>query len=313
LDYEPDQVIVSSGCKQVLFNAMAVTLDPGDEVLLPLPYWMSYPAMVRVNRGTPVFLTSRPEDGFKLQPEVLEKAISPRTKWLFINSPNNPSGAVYSESDLSRLAEVLMRHPSVWILSDDIYEFLVFGRKKFVSLLNVAPRLSERTLVVNGFSKTFCVPGWRVGYGAGPVDLIKGMFKIQTQSTSGANILAQYAGVAALTGEQGFLEDHLDEYHRRRDMMVSMINRIEGLSCHSPEGAFYCLVSNAAVMGRKTPSGSTISTDEDWVNYLLDEGVAVVPGEPFGLSSFFRISFAAGEKQLIAGCERIANACQKLS
>ena len=312
LDYAPEQVIVSSGCKQVLFNAMAATLDPGDEVLLPMPYWMSYPAMVRLNRGTPVIVPAQPEDGFKLQPEALEQAITSRTKWLFINSPNNPSGAVYSEADLSRLAEVLVRHPHVWVMSDDIYEFLVFGSRRFAGLLNVAPELADRTLVVNGFSKTFCIPGWRVGYGAGPVDLIKAMFKIQTQSTSGANILAQHAGVAALRGDQGFLQDHLADYDRRRELMVSRINAMDGLACRNPEGAFYCLVSNADLIGRKTPSGAVVATDQDWVNYLLDRGVAVVPGAPFGLNSFFRISFAASEKQLIKGCDRIAEAIDQL-
>lgn len=313
LEYFPEQVIVSSGCKQVLFNAMAATLNSGDEVLLPAPYWMSYPAMVRINKGTPVTIPSLAENGFKLEAESLEQAISPKTKWLFLNSPNNPSGAVYSEQELRDIACVLKEYPSVWILCDDIYEFLVFDQNRFVSLLNVAPELKDRTLIVNGFSKTFCIPGWRVGYGAGPVELIKAMFKIQTQSTSGANILAQLAGIAALNGDQQFILDQLAVYSTRRDLMVAKINEIDGLSCKSPEGAFYCLVSNEGVFGKKTPAGNTISTDEDWVNYLLDEGVAVIPGAPFGLTSYFRLSFATSEDQLIKGCQRIAAACNKLT
>lgn len=313
LHYEPEEVIVSAGCKQVLFNAMAATLNPGDEVLLPLPYWMSYPAMVRLNRGNPVVIPTRQEDDFRINPVELEAAITPRTRWLFLNSPNNPSGVVYSAQDLSMIAEVLNKHPSIWVLSDDIYEFLVFGTHQFVSLLNVAPELKERTLVVNGFSKTFSIPGWRVGYGAGPVALIKAMFKIQTQSTSGANILAQLSGVAALNGDQQFIDEQLIAYRRRGELVVSEINAIEGLSCNMPEGAFYCLVSCEKMIGKKTPSGKTIDNDEDWVNYLLEEGVAVIPGSPFGLTDFFRISFAAADEQLLEGCKRIAKACTKLS
>lgn len=312
LEYEPAEVIVSAGCKQVLFNAMAATLNPGDEVLLPLPYWMSYPAMVRLNRGVPVIVPTSQEDGFRIDPRKLEAAITPKTRWLFLNSPNNPSGVVYSEQDLSKIAEVLQKYPDIWILSDDIYEFLVYDQHRFVSILNVAPELKDRTLVVNGFSKTFSIPGWRVGYGAGPVELIKGMFKIQTQSTSGANILAQLSGVAAINGDQTFISEQLREYRGRGELVISEINTIEGLSCSLPEGAFYCLVSCEKMIGKKTPDGKTIDNDEDWINYLLEEGVAVIPGSPFGLTDFFRISFAAAEEQLREGCKRIAQACDKL-
>lgn len=313
LKYEPEEVIVSAGCKQVLFNAMAATLNPGDEVLLPLPYWMSYPAMVRLNRGVPVIVPTSQEDGFRIDPRKLEAAITPKTRWLFLNSPNNPSGVVYSEQDLSKIAEVLQKYPDIWILSDDIYEFLVYDQHRFVSILNVAPQLKDRTLVVNGFSKTFSIPGWRVGYGAGPVELIKGMFKIQSQSTSGANILAQLSGVAAINGDQTFISEQLREYRGRGELVISEINNIEGLSCSLPEGAFYCLVSCEKMIGKKTSDGKTIDNDEDWINYLLEEGVAVIPGSPFGLTDFFRISFAAAEEQLREGCKRIAEACNKLS
>lgn len=313
LKYAPDHVIISSGCKQVLYNAMAATLNPGDEVLLPLPYWMSYPAMVRLNRGVPVVVETKREDGFRIDPLALEAAITPRTRWLLLNSPNNPSGVVYSEKDLSRIAEVMEKHPSIWILSDDIYEFLVYAPHRFVNLLNVAPGLKHRTLVVNGFSKTFSIPGWRVGYGAGPVELIKAMFKIQTQSTSGANILAQLSGVAALKGDQRFIADQLVAYKRRGELVASEINAIEGLTGSMPEGAFYCLVSCAPMIGKKTASGKIIRSDEDWVNYLLEEGVAVIPGSPFGLKHYFRISFAAADDKLLEGCRRIAKACAKLN
>lgn len=313
LPYQPEQVIVSAGCKQVLYNALAATLDPGDEVILPCPYWMSYPAMVKINRGLPVSVPTRREDGFKIRKETLAQAITPRTKWLILNSPNNPTGAVYSHKDMESLAGVLMEHPRVWVLCDDIYEFLVYDGQPFVNLLNVAPEMKNRVLVVNGFSKAYCMPGLRVGYGAGPVELIKAMFKIQTQSTSGACTISQWAGVAALLGDQSFLNGHNKTYQERRDLVVSLINQIEGMSCEKPQGAFYCFVSCQGVMGKKSASGQVISSDEDWINYLLEEmELATVPGKPFGLSPYFRISFATDIETLRKGCDRIAEACAGL-
>lgn len=309
LSYEPEQVIVSAGCKQVLYNAMAATLDPGDEVILPCPYWMSYPAMVRINRGVPVSVATHPEDGFKLKQDSLAQAITPRTKWLILNSPNNPTGAVYSREDLESLAEVLIKHPHVWILCDDIYEYLIYDDHKFVNLLNVAPEMKDRILIVNGFSKAYCMPGLRIGYGAGPVELVKAMFKLQTQSTSGACTISQWAGTAALLGDHGFLTVHNAAYRQRRDLVVSLINQIDGLSCEKPQGAFYCFVSCQGVIEKKTANGRVISSDEDWINYLLEEvELAAVPGKPFGLSPYFRISFATDIETLREGCDRIAKA-----
>jgi len=309
LFYSPDQVIVSSGAKQVLFNALAVSLNPGDEVLLPTPYWMSYPAMVRINRGEPVFLPTKAETGFKLQAETLEAAITPRTRWLLLNTPCNPTGAVYNKQELADLAGVLAKHPQVWVLSDDIYEYLVFDDARFESILNAAPELAERTLVVNGFSKAYCIPGLRLGYGAGPAELTKGMFIIQTQSTSGACITSQWAGVAALAGDHSFVAANNQRYQKRRDFLVEKINSIKGLSCATPKGAFYCLVYCEKFMGKTTPKGQIISSDEDLVGYLLEEAcLAVVPGSPFGVSPFFRLSFAVSRKVLNEGVKRLEKA-----
>lgn len=314
LPYQSDQVIVSSGAKQVLYNALAATLNPGDQVLLSTPYWMSYPAMVKINHGEPVFLPTKPEDEFKLHPEVLEAAITPRTRWLLLNSPSNPSGTVYNRQDLAGLAEVLKKHSQVWILSDDIYEYLVYDKARFVSILNVAPELAERTLVVNGFSKTYCIPGLRLGYGAGSRELIKGMFKIQTQSTSGAATPSQWAGVAALAGDHSFVARNNQRYLNRRDLLVARINQIGGLSCRTPQGAFYCLVFCQGIMGRTTPQGEVLSSDEALSNYLLEEvGLATVPGAPFGISPYIRISFAVSRKILSKGLERLADALARLT
>ena len=313
LSYSSDQVIVSTGAKQVLFNALAATLNPGDEVLLPTPYWMSYPAMVRINRGEPVFLPTSAHDGFKLKPETLEAAITPQTRWLLLNTPCNPTGAVYTKQELKKLAGVLIKHPWVWVLSDDIYEYLVFDDARFVSILNAAPELTERTLVVNGFSKAYCMPGLRLGYGAGNSELIKGMFKLQTQSTSGACITSQWAGVAALTGDHSFVADNNRRYKKRRDFMVQQVNSIAGLSCLMPQGAFYCLVFCKEIMGKTTPLGGVISSDEELADYLLTEaGLAVVPGAPFGASSFFRLSFAVSRKVLGEGMQRLSKALSRL-
>lgn len=314
LSYSPDQVIVSSGAKQVLFNALSVTLNPGDEVLLPAPYWMSYPAMVRISRGEPVFLPTEARDGFKLRPETLEAAVTPKTRWLILNTPCNPTGAVYTKQELEDLAVVLAKHPQVWIMSDDIYEYLVFDGARFECILNAAPELAERTLLVNGFSKAYCMPGLRLGYGAGNSELMKGMFKVQTQSTSGACITSQWAGVAALTGDHAFVADNNRRYQKRRDFIVQQINSLDGLSCSMPQGAFYCLVSCEEIMEKTTAQGRVISSDEDFADYLLEEaGLAVVPGSPFGVSPFFRLSFAVSRKVLGKGIERLSKALSRLS
>lgn len=313
LSYQPENVIVSSGAKQVIFNALAATINPGDEVILPSPYWMSYPNMVRFNRGEPVVVKTSAEDGFKIKAQALNASIGPKTKWLILNSPGNPSGAVYTKKDLEGLAEVLRQHPHVFVMSDDIYEYLVYGDTEFATLAQVAPDLSNRILLVNGFSKTYSMTGWRVGYGAGPVELIKGMFKIQSQTTSGANTMAQWAAVAALEGDHSFIAKNNDIFQERRDLVVSKINQIEELSCPTPEGAFYCYISCHGVIGLKNPQGNVIESDADFVKFLLNEtGVAVVHGEPFGLSPFFRISFATSLEKLNEACRRIAQACGNL-
>ncbi len=313
LDYSPGQTIVSSGCKQIIYNAMAATLDPGDEVIMVAPYWMSYVGIVQLNRGNPVFVPTSLEKGYKPTAEDLEQAISPRTKWIFLNSPGNPSGAVYDEKDLKTLAAVLRRHPNIWILSDDIYEFLVYDGAKFVSILNVAPDLKDRCLVVNGLSKAYCMPGWRLGYAAGPEDLIKAMFKIQSQSTSGATHFCQWAGVVALKGDHAFIPVHNESFRQRRDWVISLTEQIPGLSCIPPRGAFYCFIRCSEYIGRKTPGGAEIFTDENLVSYLLEEaGVAAIPGTPFGMSPFFRVSFATAMPKLKIAFERIQTALNAL-
>ncbi|OPY87554.1 MAG: Aspartate aminotransferase [Syntrophaceae bacterium PtaU1.Bin231] len=309
LDYSPEQVIVCTGCKQVLFNAMTATLNPGDEVILTAPYWMTYAGIVELSRAVPVFLPTRLQDGFKPSAEALEKAITPRTKWLFLNSPGNPSGAVFSAGELEAFAGVLRRHPQVWILSDDIYEFLVYDGIRFVSLLNVAPDLKDRFLVVNGLSKAYCMPGWRLGYGVGPAELIKAMFKVQSQSTSGATHFCQWAAVTALTGDHSFIASHNAEYAQRRDLVVAMANRIPGLNCRPPQGAFYCFIGCGDYVGRKAPGGAVISSDEDLVGYLLTAaGVAMVPGTPFGMAPYIRVSFATARPEIEKAFERIREA-----
>ena len=313
LSYSPEQVLVSCGCKQVLFNAMAASLNPGDEVILPTPYWISYPSMVEINRGIPIFVETRQEDLFKLTPERLEAAITKRTKWVFINNPGNPSGAVYEKSELEALADVLRRHPHVWVLADDIYEYMVFNQARFYTFAQVAPDLKSRTLVVNGVSKAYAMTGWRVGYGAGPQELIKTMFKIQSQSTSGTSTISQWAAITALDGDQSFISEYNDVLVKRRDLVISIIDKIDGLSCRTPEGAFYCYVSCEGVIGKNTPQGNVISSDYDFSTYLMEEcGVAVVHGEAFGLSPYFRISYATDIERLEVACKKIAEACSQL-
>ncbi len=314
LSYTPEQILVSCGCKQTIFNAFAATLNPDDEVIIPTPYFPSYPSMIEINRGVPVFVKTEQKDRLKLTRSSLEQAITPRTKWLILNNPGNPSGAVYSREELVSLANVLKRHPQVWILSDDIYEFLIFGDAKFYSILEVAPELKERTLVVNGVSKAYAMTGWRVGYGAGPVELIKTMMKVQSQSTSGTSTISQWAAVEALDGDHGDVARYNDTLVKRRDLVVKMINGVDGLSCAAPDGAFYCYISCAGIIGKTTPSGKVISCDLDFSNFLMDEcGVAVVHGEAFGLSPFFRISYATSIELLEKACRKIIEACEQLN
>lgn len=313
LDYAPEQVIAGAGAKQVIFNALAVTLDPGDEVIVPAPYFGCYTEETALCKGVPVVVETTLEDGFRLDPARLEAAITPRTKWLILNNPNNPSGAVLDLERLTAIAEVLRRHPQVWVLSDDIYEHLVYDGRVFHSILDVAPELKDRTLVVNGFSKTFSMTGWRLGYGAGPLTLIKNMTKYQSQSTSGACQVSQWAGVAALEGDMTFAARQRAIFQERRDLVVRLLGNVPGLTVVRPEGAFYVYISCAALIGRVTPAGRPLAGDADFADYLLDEGVAVIPGDAFGLSPFIRISFATDTAALEEACRRIEAACAKLA
>ncbi len=313
LDYRPSQTIVGTGGKQILYNAFVATLNPGDEVIVPAPYWVSYPEMVALNGGTPVFVNTRIEDGFKVRPEALEAAITPKTKWFLSNSPSNPSGAAYSRDELKALTEVLKRHSHVWILTDDMYEHLVFGGFEFTTPAQVEPSLYERTLTMNGVSKAYCMTGWRIGYAAGPDKLIKAMEMIQGQQTSGACTIAQFAALEALAGPQDFLPGFQQAFERRRDLVVSMLNQARGIKCPKPEGAFYVYPSCEGTIGLKSPSGKTIETDEDFVSELLEtEGVAVVHGSAFGLGPNFRISYAAADETLEEACRRIQRFCGAL-
>ena len=310
LTYKPSQVNVSPGGKPVIFNAMMATLNPGDEVIVPAPYWVSYPDMVLLAGGTPVFAPTTAASGFKLKPAELEAAITPRTRWLILNSPSNPSGAAYTKEELQGLAEVLLRHPQVWILTDDMYEHLMFDDMKFWTIAQVEPALYERTLTMNGVSKAYAMTGWRIGYAAGPEPLIKLMAKVMSQSTSNPCSVSQYAAVEALNGTQDFIKPNAALFQRRRDLVVSMLNQASGLACPTPEGAFYVYPSCEKLIGRTAPSGRVIGSDKDFANELLEsEGVAVVFGEAFGLSPFFRISYATSEKVLEDACGRIQRFC----
>jgi aspartate aminotransferase len=314
LDYEPSQVTVGTGGKQVLFNALVATLNPGDEVIIPAPYWVSYPDIVLLAGGKPVFVETRLEDNFKLQPDVLEAAITPKTKWLIFNSPSNPSGAAYSRDDMKKLTDVLMRHDNVWVLTDDMYEHLVYDDFEFVTPAQVEPGLYDRTLTMNGVSKAYCMTGWRIGFAAGPQTLIKAMAKLQSQSTSNPSSVSQWAAVEALNGPQDFIDEHNKVFKERRDLVVSMLNQANGLSCPTPEGAFYVYPSCAGVIGKKTPDGKVISNDEEFVTELLAaEGVAAVHGAAFGMEPFFRISYATSTEALEEACTRIQRFCGNLS
>ncbi|MEE8124096.1 MAG: pyridoxal phosphate-dependent aminotransferase [Alphaproteobacteria bacterium] len=314
LDYEPSQITVATGSKQAIFNAMVATLDPGDEVIIPAPYWVSYPDMVLLAGGRPVFARCPQNQQYKMRAEDLEAAITPKTKWLIMNSPSNPAGAAYGRDEMKALTDVLLKHPHVRLLSDDIYEHLVYDGFEFVTPAKLEPALYERTLTMNGVSKSYAMTGWRIGYGGGPLELIKAMAKIQSQSTSSPSSISQAAALEALTGPQDFLAEWVAVYKRRRDMAVDLINQAEGLSCSRPEGAFYVFSSCAGVIGKTTPDGKEIETDTDFVTYLLEaEGVAAVQGEAFGLSPYFRISFATSTEALEEGCRRIIRACKALA
>lgn len=306
LDYKPEQSIVGTGGKQILFNAFMATMNPGDEVVIPTPYWVSYPEMVSICGGTPVFAETTIENGFKLTADVLEQAITPKTKWLVMNSPSNPSGAAYTRDELRAIADVLMRHPHVWTLTDDMYEHLTYGDFVFTTLAEVEPALYDRTLTMNGVSKAYAMTGWRIGYAAGPLQLIKAMDMIQGQQTSGACSIAQWAAVEALNGPQDFVTKNKAIFQSRRDLVVSMLNQARHIECPTPEGAFYVYPSCAGAIGKTAPSGKVIANDEDFVSELLQaEGVAVVHGSAFGLGPNFRISYATSETALEEACNRI--------
>ncbi len=314
LSYEPSQVSIATGGKQILYNALMATMNPGDEVLIPAPYWVSYPDMVLLPGGEPKFVECTKENNFKLSAEQLEAAITPKTKWFIFNSPSNPTGGAYTREELKALTDVLVKHPHVYIMTDDMYEHLVYDGFEYCTPAQVEPKLYERTLTCNGVSKSYAMTGWRIGYAGGPKELIKAMAKIQSQSTSNPCSISQAAAVTALNGDQSFLAERNDVFKERRDMVVDMLNDAEGIDCIKPEGAFYVYPSCAGLIGKITPEGKVINSDEDFVSYLLEsEGVAAVHGEAFGLSPHFRISYATSTENLIEACKRIKKACSELS
>ncbi len=313
LTYTTDQISVNVGGKHTLFNAMVATIDPGDEVVIPAPYWVSYPDVVQFAGGVPVIVKAGPEVGYKLDPAALDAAITSKTKWVILNSPSNPTGAGYTIDELKALGAVLAKHPHVWIFADDMYEHIVYDGFKFATIAEACPELFERTLTVNGCSKAYAMTGWRIGYGAGAAWLIKAMAKLQSQSTSNPCSIAQAAAVAALNGDQSFLAERNTAFQGRRDLVVSMLNEIDGMHCPTPEGAFYVYPSFAELIGKTTPNGRLIDTDEAMVGYLLDDAkVAVVQGAAFGLSPAFRISYATSDALLREACTRIQTACAAL-
>ena len=313
LSYEPAQVHVAPGGKPVLYNAMVATLNPGDEVIVPAPYWVTYPDIVLLCGGTPVTVEAKLEHGYKLRPKDLERAITPRTKWLVFNSPSNPTGAAYTAEELRGLADVLLANPHVWVLTDDMYEHLVYDDFKFATLAEVEPKLYERTLTMNGVSKAYAMTGWRIGYAAGPVELINAMRKVESQSTSNPTSVSQWAAVEALNGPQDFIAKNNAVFKERRDLVVGMLNQSAGLSCPTPEGAFYVYPSCEGCIGKTTKGGTMLHSDEDFATALLEEeGVAVVHGAAFGLSPFFRISYATSNAALEEACTRIQRFCGNL-
>src|SRR5881392_4149049 len=313
LDYETSQITISAGGKQVLYNAMVATINPGDEVVIPAPFWVSYPEMVLLCEGTPVPVACPQNNGFKMRPEDLDATITPRTKWLILNSPSNPSGAAYTEADLRALAEVLLKHEHVWVMTDDMYEHVIYDDFQYRTIAQVEPRLYDRTLTVNGVSKAYCMTGWRIGYAGGPKQLIKAMGAIQSNSTANPCSISQAAAIEALNGPQDFIPKNNAKFQERRDLVVDALNRVPGLHCPRPEGAFYVYPSCAGLIGKRSPDGKTIDSDEDFARYLLEaEGVAVVHGAAFGLAPHFRISYATSTEELREACARIDRACRAL-
>jgi len=314
LTYTPEQIIVGVGAKHVLFNALLASVNPGDEVIIPAPFWVSYPEMVTVAEGMPVLVECPQSQGFKLTPAQLEKAITKKTKWLILNSPSNPSGAVYTQEELAALAAVLLKHPHVYVMTDDMYEHLRFDGIKYFTIAQVEPKLFDRTLTVNGVSKSYAMTGWRIGFAGGPAELIKAMTLMQGQSTTNACSIAQAAAVEALNGDQMCVEKMRTEYERRRNMMVEKINQAPGLSVTSPPGAFYLYISCEGTLGKTSANGKTIKTEADFVDYLLEDyNVATVPGGAFGLSPFFRVTFAVSDDDINEACKRITEACKALN
>lgn len=313
LDYKPAQTLVAPGGKAIIFNAFVATLNPGDEVIIPAPYWVSYPDIVQLCGATPVIIEATASSGFRITPEQLQKAITPKTKWVMLNAPSNPTGAAYTAAHLKALAAVLVDHPHVWILTDDMYEHILYDGFKFATIAQVEPRLYTRTLTMNGCSKAYSMTGWRIGYCAGPEGLIKAMAAVQSQSTTMATSISQWAAVEALNGPQDFIKPRAERFQKRRDLVVSMLNQATGLKCPTPEGAFYVYPSCQGTIGKAAPSGRTIKNDEDFAAELLEaEGVAVVHGAAFGLSPHFRISYATSEEVLEKACERIQRFCANL-
>jgi aspartate aminotransferase len=313
IDYKVEEVSIGTGGKQVLYNALMATLNAGDEVVIPAPYWVSYPEIVSLAGGTPVPVETTLASGFRLTAAALEKAITPKTKWVILNSPSNPSGAAYGAADLKALTDVLLRHPHVWVLTDDMYEHLVYDGFRFATVVEVEPALKSRTLTMNGVSKAYCMTGWRIGYGAGPVALIKAMATLQSQSTSNPSSISQWAALEALNGPQDFIPKNAAVFQQRRDLVVSMLNQAPGIACSRPEGAFYVFPSCAGTIGKTTAKGQKLANDLDFVSALLEEeGVAVVHGAAFGLEPFFRISYATSTEALEDACTRIQRFCAAL-
>ncbi|MCE2760804.1 MAG: pyridoxal phosphate-dependent aminotransferase [Acetobacteraceae bacterium] len=314
LDYALDEIMVTNGGKQSIFNAFMATIDPGDEVLIPAPYWVSYAEMAKVAGGVPVTINCPQNNGFKLRPEDLEAAITPKTKWVMINFPNNPTGAACSRAEMQAIAAVLMKHPHVWIMTDDMYEHLIYDGFEFCTIADVEPRLKDRTLTVNGASKTYAMTGWRVGFCGGPKALIKGMMNMQGQATAGVSTISQAAVAAALDGPQDLVRERAEEYRQRRDLVVEMLNAAPGISCHKPEGAFYVFPNIAGCIGKTSKGGRKIETDTDFAMALLEEKyVATVQGTAYGMSPYLRISYATNTENLREACGRIQEFCRELS
>ena len=313
IDYSEDEIMVGVGGKHIIYNAMMATLNPNDEVIIPAPFWVSYPDIVLLAEGKPILVSCEEKNEFKIRPNDLEKNITSKTKWVFLNSPSNPTGAVYTKEELIDLGKVLQKHPHVYILTDDIYEKIIYDKNKFYTIASLVPELKKRTLTLNGVSKAYCMTGWRLGYCGAPKEIIKAMNKIQSQSNSSTSSISMAAAVEALLGNQDFISLHNIEFKKRRDMVVEKLNAIDGISCGTPPGAFYVYPNCSGVIGKKTPNGDLIDTDEKFMSYLLEsEGVAGVQGEAFGLSPYFRLSYATNENILTDACNRIKKACQNL-